>query len=337
MSRLARRLHLARAGREPIVAPEQRILDTDLRGKSLQEVRHHLRRMDSVVVFTPRWSATSQFLEDLSVDLAVGDPLVACRSVCLRPLKGRSDAESWQFLLHVFGQVGRRGWNGGFHGAVVDRRGFRSAMEDILERIHETSPHRTAVLAHGAEVLSVELIQDLTEVWMEYGIRHPEGRRCSMLLAGSVEAPWLVLGDSPQVELSDFGHAEAASAIVGRSGPMPMRQLEQIAAFTGGVPGLVDAVARSVRKDPEVQIDSEHLIRRMGGMADEVRNTLDIITAHDGLCDRLQQLAPGGPQYERKDVDKPLIMAGLVRQIRGEDGPQVCLRSPAFGKLIQNR
>ena len=61
MSRLARRLHLARAGREPIVAPEQRILDTALRGKSLQEVRHHLRRMDSVVVFTPRWSATSQF------------------------------------------------------------------------------------------------------------------------------------------------------------------------------------------------------------------------------------------------------------------------------------
>ena len=83
MSRLARRLHLARAGREPIVAPEQRILDTDLRGKSLQEVCHHLRRMDSVVVL-PALECDQSVLEDLSLDLAVGDPLVACRSVSLR-------------------------------------------------------------------------------------------------------------------------------------------------------------------------------------------------------------------------------------------------------------
>ena len=192
-------------------------------------------------------------------------------------------------------------------------------------------------MAHGAEVLSVELVQDLTEVWMEYGIRHPEGRRCSILLAGSVEAPWLVLGDSPRIELADFGHAEAASAIVGRSGPMPKRQLEQIASFTGGVPGLVDAVARSVQSDPELQVDSAALIRRLGGVAEEVRSTLDIITAHDGLCDRLQELAPGGPLYERRDVDKPLIMAGLVRKIRGHGEPQVRLRAPAFQVLIQNR
>jgi hypothetical protein len=194
-----------------------------------------------------------------------------------------------------------------------------------------------AVLAHGAEVLNVELVQDLTEVWMEYTIRHPEGRRCSMLLAGSVEAPWLILGDSPRLELSDFGHAEAASAIVGRSGPMPMRQLEKIANFTGGVPGLVDAVARSVKADPDLRLDARALIGRMGSVADEVRGALDIITAHDGLCDRLQELAPGAPMYEREDVDKPLIMAGLVRRVRSHGGPHVSLRAPAFAELIHDR
>ena len=308
-----------------------------LKSACVRKVRYHLRRMDPVVVFTPRWSATSQFLEELSLDLAVGEPLVACRSVSLRPLRGRSRSEAWQFLLHVFGQVGRRGWVAPPHEPVADRRSFRVAMEELLERLHDQSAHRVAVLAHGAEVLDVETVQDLTEVWMEYAERHPEGRRCSMLLAGSVEAPWLVLGDAPRLELSDFGHAEAASAIVGRSGPMPMRELEHIARFTGGVPGLVDAVARSVQKDPSLRIEDGALLGRLGTVAEEVRSTLDIITAHDGFCDRLQQLASGAAMFEREDVDKPLIMAGLVRRLRGHGEHQVTIRAPAFGQLIAER
>ena len=116
-----------------------------------------------------------------------------------------------------------------------------------------------------------------------------------------------------------------------------MRQLERIASFTGGVPGLVNALAHSVKADPELEMDLGQLIGRLGGVGEEVRSTLDIITAHNGLCDRLQELVPGSPLYEREDVDKPLIMAGLVRKIRTHGEPQVTLRAPAFGALISQR
>jgi hypothetical protein len=118
---------------------------------------------------------------------------------------------------------------------------------------------------------------------------------------------------------------------------MPMRQLEQIAQFTGGVPGLVNAVARSVQSDPSLRIEDGALLERLGPVADEVRSTLDIITAHDGFCDRLQQLSSGSAMYEREDVDKPLIMAGLVRRLRVHGESQVTLRAPAFGELIAER
>ncbi len=334
MARVARRMQMATvlAGDGRFDA-DQHALETALRGRSARKVRAHLRRMEPVVLLAPRWSDVPGFLEELSLDLAVGEPAVGCRTVSFRTLKGRTVGEAWQFTLHVFGQLGRRGWRHRQPTTVADRRGFRWSMEQLLETAHREAPHRVALLAHGAEHLPVEVMEDLAACWSDYRERHPEGRRCTVLLAGSVDAPWLSLLGSRRVELDDYGEAEAAAAIVGAAGPLPIATLAETARFTGGIPRLVRAVGEAARRGG-VPDSPEALLLAAGPVADEMRGAVDIVSAHDHLADRLHMLEPGEPLPEVEEVDHPLRMAGLVRRVRVPGGPAVVLRAPAIRTLL---
>jgi len=334
MSRIARRIHRDSFGSTSHFDPEQHYLETALRGRTARKVRTHLRRMEPVVVRTPRWSAPTQFLEDLALDLAVGEPAIGCRTVGFRPLKGRTIGEAWQFTLHVLTQLGRRGWRAPTPTTVADRRGFRWALSELLEEAHRASPHRVALLAHGAEHLPVELIEDLTDSWTSYFERHPEGARCTLLLAGSLQAGWLSMGSGAHIDLADYGEAEAAAAIVGRAGPLPIFQLEQVARFTGGVPGLVDQVGRQAREIGHLPRRQEDLLGCLGSVGDEMRGAVQIVAAHDGLSGRLLELAPGEALHVVPELDDPLVMSGLARIDRGSSEPRVVLRAPAIAELI---
>ena len=115
----------------------QHYVEDALRGRAARRIRLHVRRMEPVAVCTPRWSEPAAFLEDLALDLAVGDPAVGCRTVNLRPLSGRRASESWQFTLHVFAQLGRREWRHRPPAMVADRGGFRCALR-ADEEAHES-------------------------------------------------------------------------------------------------------------------------------------------------------------------------------------------------------
>lgn len=335
MARVARRMQMASLLKsERRFDPEQRYLETALRGRTARKARAHLRRMEPVLLLTPRWSATRQFLEDLALDLAVGEPAIGCRTVDFRPLKGRTLGEAWQFSLHVFGQLGQRGWRHRQPTMVADRRGFRWSMEQLLEAAHRAAPHRVALLAHGAEHLPVELIEDLTSCWTDYCERHPEGRRCTLLMAGSVNAPWLEFSDASRLELADYGETEAAAAIVGRAGPLPIRIIEGAARFTGGIPSLVEAVGRQARERRVLPVEEDILLASMGPITDEIQGAVDIVTAHGELADRLHMLRTGEPSEEVEEVDHPLRMAGLVRRVRAHGANHVALRAPAIKLLI---
>ena len=67
-----------------------------------------------------------------------------------------------------------------------------------------------------------------------------------MLPAGTVANGWWPMNDAPRIDLVDFGTAEAAAAIVGKAGTLPINVLRKAAHFTGGVPRLVDAVSARV-------------------------------------------------------------------------------------------
>lgn len=338
MSRIARRIRMGSRScpspGEGALRAEQHFLDTALRGRAARKVRAHLRRMEPVVLLTPRWGSAPGFLEDLSLDLAVGEPSVGCRTVDLSPLQGRSSGECWQFLHHALAQLGQRGWRRSTPTSVVDRRGFRWTLEQTLAEVHESAPHRVALLAHGADHLPIDVIEDLTTVWEAYTARNPAGRRITLLLSGSRAAHWLSIGDAPQVDLADFCESEAAAAIVGRAGPLPLRHLAEVARFTGGIPSLVEAVGGSARREGSLPVRREELIGSMGRIADEMRGAVDIVAASDYLADRLHALLDGDSATMEPEVDVPLVRAGLLRELRVTGSPQVALRAPAIAALL---
>jgi hypothetical protein len=335
MARVDRMIKRARVQESTFFDEQQHFIEEALRGRAARSVRVHVRRMEPVVVRTPRWSAPATFLEDLALDLAVGEPGIGCRSVDLRPLKGRKASESWQFTLHVFGQLGRREWRHRPPQMVADRGGFRFALSQLIEEAHDTAPHPVALLAHGAEHAAVEVIEDLALVWGDYCRRHPRSRRCTVLLAGAAGDVWLPLHDAPRVDLVDYGEAEAAAVIINSGTSVPFEHLRKAAHFTGGVPGLVGAMSERLRGDSSIPTEDDELLHSLGSVVDEIRGAVDIVHMDSALADRLYELLPGEPVVEAPEVDDALALAGLVRKVRTHGVNHVRLRAPAIAALLK--
>ena len=313
----------------------QHFVEDALRGRAGRGVRTHVRRMEPVVVRTPRWSAPACFLEDLALDLAVGEPGIGCRTVNLQPLKGRKASESWQFTLHVFAQLGRREWRHRPPRMVADRGGFRFALMELIEEAHQSAPHPVALLAHGAEHAPVEIIEDLAQVWEMYCQGHPTGRRCTMLLAGTAGDSWWPMGTAPRIDLVDYGSAEAAAVIVGQAGDVPFTSLRKAAHFTGGVPGIVSAVSDRLRCDAVLPSEEDALFDSLGPLADEIRGAVDIVHMDSALADRLYDLVSCESMPSEPTVDDTLTLAGLVRPARAHGEDHVELRAPAIATLLK--
>lgn len=338
MSRIARRMRVSRISSQvaPTLPPpsELWVLDTALRGRAARAVRGRLRRMEPVVLVAPPWAGVPRFLEDVSLDLAVGEPTVGCRTVSFRSAAGRSQAEAWQIALHLFGQLGQRGWRRSAPATVADRRGFRWALEQVLEEAHRSAPHPVALLAHDVERLPLELLEDIASAWAGYRDRHPVDRRCTVLLATTDAADWLQLGPAPQVALVDFAAPEVESALTSVAGGLPARELESVARFTGGIPGLVERIGDVARRSGRLPRGPREMLASCGPVERELRAAVDQAIAHDQLADRLVSLRPGEPEPVEPTVDTPLLRAGLVRRVRRAGGELIELRAPVIRDLI---
>jgi hypothetical protein len=213
---------------------------------------------------------------------------------------------------------------------VADRRGFSWALDELIEEAHERAVHRTALLASGCENLPVEVLEDVVGAWRAYGDRHPEGRRCSVLLAANDTAPWLSVGPRQPLVLADYADGEAVAALVARSGPQPLRKLERAARFTGGIPGLVERVGESARATGSLPSRPEEIVETFGPLGDEIRGAVEIAASHVALAERMSHLMDGEASPYQHDVDRALVMAGLLRPIRTSRGLCVGLRAPAI-------
>ena len=355
MDRIERRRTLLRLRQHAPFDEAQRHLESAQRGRTARRVRAHLRRLEPLSVRTPRWSAPQGFLEDLALDLAVGEPRVSCRTVSLRPLAGRSPQEAWNFLLRVMGelagpQAGRRPLM-----MVCERRGFQFAAEELLEAAHEDSPERVALLLHGAEHLPVEVLEDVTRLFSRYAEEARDGRRVGMLLAGSVDSPAFRDAYESPVELTDFGEAEAAAALFMRLGAADVNMVRRTVLLSGGVPAIVNALLQGLGPaEPEeapaprrgFQVsrvsaptrrlpgDPEGLIRAIGPLGDELRACVSMALSEPRHAARFYRLADIGPQPEDPAEDGALVLAGLARRTRGPHGGSwVELRAPALAVL----
>lgn len=332
MDRTARRLALWHAKQGASVDADQLWQEGAMRARSARRVRANLRRLEPVAMLTPRWSAPQGFLEDIALDLAVGEPSVGCRTVSFRPLLGRSNAEAWNFILRVLAELGNTSWQQRPLPMVVDRRGFYYASEQLLDEAHQEAPYPVALLAHSCEHLPVEVLEDIALVWARYAERARSERRCTVLLAGSVDTPALDVGGAARMELTDFAESEAAAALVMHVGAIPPRLLERAAQFSGGVPAIVKALGEGAGNGA-FPAQPEDMLRAMGPVADELRFAMQSAMAEPDAAERLYQLMLGEPLIEEPSLDRGLLMAGLLRRSRLVGESRVELRSAALAAL----
>ena len=321
-------------GLDQLLEVGREAFDTSPRARAARAARASLRRMEPVVLLAPRWSATERFLEDLAQDLAVGEPTVACRVLSFRGLQGRGVVEAWRHTLHLLSRLAEGVPRAEVPSSVVNRRGFRWALEELLEGLHEGALHRTALLAHGCDSLPVEILDDMIGAWQDYYRRHPEHRRCTALFAAADTARWLAVGDRPCIYLADYAETEALAAMVSRAGPMPLRSLERAARFTGGVPALVERLADFTRVGGALPSRPKDILEAFGSLREELRGAVEIVGAHEGLAERLSSLQHGEPVAMDPSVDPALITAGLLRPLRTPRGPEVALRAPAIANFV---
>jgi hypothetical protein len=313
----------------------QPVLEAAFRGKVGRRVRTALRRMDPVLLTVPRWSQPERFLEDLALDLAIGQPGIGCRTVDLSPLKGHGANEAWRFTLHLFAQMGQRNWQGSASTMVAHRSGFRYALSRLLFEAHATAPHPVALLAHGAQYLPVEIIEDLRVVWADYWHAHPFDARCTLLLATAVGTDLVGIDGMQAVNLMDYGAAEAMRCLVTGATHEPAPSLTRAISLTGGIPGLVDAVRTMSRSGRVLATEDDALVYGMGSLVDALQGAVDIANMDSALSDRLHQLLDGQPRPWQAQVDDPLRIAGLVRSRQSHGEAQVVLRAPAIATLLE--
>jgi hypothetical protein len=332
MHRCDRRRALLTGRREASFDPEQLRMESAPRARLARRIRGHLRRLEPVAMLTPRWSAPQSFLEDVALELAVGEPEIGCRTVSFRPLMGRSTPEAWNFLLRVLGDlVG--GEAPRIAPMVCDRRGFHNAVEMLFGRVQEESDYPVALLAHGAEHLPVEVLEDLCRVWARYVEDVANDRRCTLLLAGSVETPALEVGPGSRIDLADFGELEAAESLVTRLGASDPMRVAWAARFSGGVPAIVQALANGVSGTDELPLSPAEMLRVVGPLGDELRGAVQSALTLPDTAERLHFLLDGQPRREEPTVDATLLLSGVIRRVRRAGGAHVALRSPAIASV----
>jgi hypothetical protein len=303
--------------------PDQLWLETALRGKAARRTRALLRRALPVHVRAPRWSDTAQFLEELSLDLAVGEPPLGCRRVSLRHLRRAPAPRARLEILRALESLVKP--KGVVPPAVpADRGGFRAAITEHLEAALAEVPHAMALLFSEVEHLPREVGEDLVDAWTGLLAAHAPDARMALLLTSSAEIRWT--GGLAQVDLSDFGENEAAREITRRVGPIDASALRSASVLSGGVPALVEGLAplaAEVERDPDAAIAGL-------AIADELRGAVDIASMDPRLGARLADLA-AGPR-DREDDDALLVDAGLARLTR--DAHRTQLRSPVFARFV---
>lgn len=334
MSRLQRRLHLTQVLERPTVDPGQRLVENALRGRTARKIRNELRRGVPVVLHTPRWSQAHHFLEDVSLDLAVGEPGILCRTVSLRPAMGLPLQEVWPLVLRAFAQTGSRHWVSGPSAAVMDSGGFKTLLAQILTEAEGNALQPVALLAHGADGLPVGVLEDIAEVWTAHERLFAGERHAGLLLAGAAGTTLVAPPSAARLDLSDYGEEEAVAAILQRGGPFPNRALRSLARFTGGIPSLVDAVGECMAQGETPPLDPDALLQSLGQLADELRGAVDIACTDEQLAERIHALRRGETLLEDPEIDGPLLEAGLVRRCRGPGGARVELRAPAIAALV---
>jgi hypothetical protein len=332
--RLDRRLVILRGKRNGCFDYDQYYLERAERARVARQVRHRLRRMEPIVLITPRWSQAMRFLDDVGADLTIGRPRIESRTLNLAPLRGLSVPQAWAWLVQALGEFLEIKLDGpAWH--AVSRHGFRFVMTQLFNRAQGRDEER-CLMIHGLEFIHIEALKDLMQVFEEFMIRAGDQRRTNLLLAGAIDAAHLEFAGATRIVLPDFHEVEAVEALVEALGPIEAHRLQSIVELVGGVPAILDQLgAEEPSRISEIVANPESVWRILGGLAIEIRGAYEIVTADDVLSRRLDQLCMDGPQPEEEAVDFQLFRAGLVKRTRRGNQIITEVRAPVFSDLAQ--
>ncbi|MCA9556312.1 MAG: hypothetical protein KC933_40180 [Myxococcales bacterium] len=329
MHRLQRRQIILKGKRTTAFDPDQYWFDRARRTRLARRLRVHLRHGDPVVLVTPRWSRAPGFLDDLAVDLSMGDPAVRARPLHLLPLMGLTTHQAWGWLADAVAEFCQVPLQEGPAWRAVSRRGFRTVLAELFEKAE--GGRARCLMLHGLEHVNVEALQDLFEVFHAHVEAMGPDRRFNMLFAGSIDAPHFAMEGAVRAELGDYSEAEAIETLVEHLGPLEAHRLSSVVAMVGGVPAILEALGERGPDDlSRILTDRDEMWRALGPLAEEVRSAIDIVSADQNLADRLERLARKGSVEAEAEADARLSRAGLVRC----EGPTTRLRTPWFADLL---
>jgi len=331
MNRLDRRMKILAGKRDGAFDQDQYWFEKARRERVARRVRSRLRRMEPMVLVTPRWSKARRFLDDVATDLQLGEPSVRCRTLSLLPLAGRSLPQSWAWLVAAvtgFCNVDLPGpaWQ------AVSGQGFRAVMSDLLARA-EDGPAR-CLMIHGLEHLHVEALTDLISVFDDHVRQTGQGRRFNLLLAGTIDASHFEFEAVQRIILTDFSDEEAREVLVEHMGPVEHHLLDATVGLVGGVPAILDQVGElGLSCLTEIAANRDAVWKALGTLAVEIRAAFDIVASDDELSTRLEALAAEGVLPELPESDYRLIRTGLIKAGSRERRGTIQMRAPVFADL----
>lgn len=295
------------------------------RGRVARKVRSYLRQLRPVALVAPRWSAPATFLEEIAAQLS---PALRCRTASARSVLGRSEAEAWNFVLHALNTMVFSGNHLRPLPMVMDRRGFCSAVEWVLqEASQEDEP--TALLLQNAENLPLAVLEDLGRVWMAQETQN----HCTLLVAASVATPALTLTEGPWIELEDYTAQETLNRLYAIAGTLPADVMLEAVQFSGGVPAIVDTMATSLAAGIW-PTRAQGWWATLGILEDDLRAAVQVALASPDLAERFFVLRDGRIRAE-EPRDRTLLLSGLIRRVRSPGVARVQMRAPAFASLAE--
>jgi len=330
MHRLDRRIRILRGKRNGAFDANQYYLERAFRARAARKLRFYLRRMQPAMLITPRWSEARAFLDDLAVDLALGRPAIECRTLSMAPMVGRSVHESRTWVLRALTEFVGGGYSGPVSQAV-DRKGFRLVVETVLRRAR-TGPRR-ALLVHQLEHLHVEALEDFVHAFESYVGREGDDRRVNVLFAGTVDVPAFEMRGGVVV-LADYSDVEALERLAEHTGPVDKAVLQRAIDVVGGVPAMLERLGkRAEARGGRLSENRDELFRDLGGLTDEVRGALSIVTTEETLAARFEEVAQTGPLPYDPDKDLALVRAGVLQPLYGGLSAQIMVRAPMFAEM----
>lgn len=334
MNRLTRRLTLLRAKRLGCFDRDQYWVESADRARVARKVRSRLRRMQPVVLLTPRWSSPRRFLDDVATDLLIGSPEVTCRTLDCTQLKGLTIHQAWAWFASALAELAGLRLDGPAWQAV-SRLGFQHVITQALRALQE-GHHRRCLMLFALEQVPLEALEDLVAAFESWRDEVDEDDlRFTLLLAGSVTGEDLQVGGAGRpLVLPDYAHREAVEALVEDLGPLEAHRLSAVIDVVGGVPLLIEQLAtQGEGVVGEIVARPESVWRLLGPVATQVRGAYEILASDEQMMDRLDTLTNDGPQPELVEVDPVLVLAGFATRTRDRHLTRVQIRASLFEEL----